>query len=337
MKGYSMQDLVDKLSGKISKQAISRYENGAMEPTNLNILYLSKALGVKVDYFERETTVDFQKPSYRKFSRLPVKEQNRIEHIVIDYLERYLELESIIGEQNRIDFFEGQYLIRNFEEVENAAIDLRNKLGLGEDPLHNIVEMFEEKGIKVVEIKADLAFSGFATTINNNQPIVVLNVNEAISLDRRRFTALHELGHLVLKFHEIDKKKEEYYCNRFAGAILIPKSRMIQKIGRNRNNIHMKELLFLKQEYGISMQAALYRAKDLDIISNYQFSHQMSVFSKMGFRKNEPGSFCGEERSNRFLQLLCRGIAEEIISISKAAALNNMKVAEFMEVLTMLK
>ena len=62
----------------------------------------------------------------------------------------------------------------------------------------------------------------------------------------------------------------------------------------------------------------------------------MRFFSQMGMRKREPGVIPGEEHSHRFLQLLLRGIAEEIISTSKAAALYNMKLADFMDELTKL-
>jgi predicted HTH domain antitoxin len=44
---------------------------------------------------------------------------------------------------------------------------------------------------------------------------------------------------------------------------------------------------------------------------------------------NEPVEYIGEEKSNRFEQLLFRALAEELISMSKAAALNNQSMAEF--------
>ena len=51
----------------------------------------------------------------------------------------------------------------------------------------------------------------------------------------------------------------------------------------------------------------------------------------MGWKVNEPVEYIGEEKSNRFIQLLFRALAEELISISKAAALNNQTLAEFRE------
>ena len=245
-----------------------------------------------------------------------------------DHLERYLELENLLGEEPQLKISLKQYTVKTWEDIELAAEDFRKKMGSGDDPLLNLVERLEEEGIKVVEIHAGPDFSGFATVMNGSIPVIVLNNHPDIPLDRKRFTLAHELSHLLLDPEGLD---EEKCCNHFAGALLIPQARMREEMMERRHNIHVKELLLLKQQYGMSMQAILYRAKDLGIITDYVFTQQMRFFSQMGMRKQEPGSFVGEERSHRFMQLLLRGIAEEVISTSKAAALCNMKLADFMD------
>jgi len=74
---------------------------------------------------------------------------------------------------------------------------------------------------------------------------------------------------------------------------------------------------------------------DCEIISrNYAFS-MMAEMKRQNNFKVEPDKydFKGEEKSNRFLQLILRGVAMELISTSKAAALNNQKLAEFRKLL----
>ncbi|WP_245189514.1 ImmA/IrrE family metallo-endopeptidase [Lunatimonas salinarum] len=85
----------------------------------------------------------------------------------------------------------------------------------------------------------------------------------------------------------------------------------------------------MKQQYGISMQALVYRAKDLGLISENYLKQFYIVFTQLGYRSSEPVAYEGVEHSNRFSQLLFRALAEEFISISKAAALKNQKLAEF--------
>lgn len=49
----------------------------------------------------------------------------------------------------------------------------------------------------------------------------------------------------------------------------------------------------------------------------------------MGWKVEEPYEYIGLETSCRFDQLLFRALSEEIISMSKAASLKNMKLSEF--------
>ena len=73
------------------------------------------------------------------------------------------------------------------------------------------------------------------------------------------------------------------------------------------------------------------RAKDLTIISNDQYvkfrikvNQNSKLKSEIGF-----GHYNGMEYTSRFMQLIYRATAEEIITMSKAASLSNMKLAQF--------
>lgn len=325
--GLSIQDLVDRLDNQLSKQAISRYENGVMKPNGENLELLCQALGVDEAYFNRDTQVTLSEPSYRKLKRLSSRDQEMILQMAVDHLERYLELESLLGEEPALKVALREYQVSTIEEVETVAERLREKLGFGEDPIINLINRLEEEGIKVVEIITPLDFSGFATEMNGQYPVIVLNNSPEVPTDRKRFTLAHELGHLLLDLGEgLD---EEKCCNRFAGALLITQKKMHEELRSPRHNIHIRELILLKEQYGISLQALLYRAKDLEIISDYTYLEQIKMFNRLGIRKQEPGKFNYEEQSHHFMQLTLRGVAEEIISHTKAATLNNMKTEEF--------
>lgn len=53
----------------------------------------------------------------------------------------------------------------------------------------------------------------------------------------------------------------------------------------------------------------------------------------MGWTIDEPYDFKGFETSHRFDQLIYRAIAEEQITLSKAASLRNMKLGEYRDIL----
>ena len=77
------------------------------------------------------------------------------------------------------------------------------------------------------------------------------------------------------------------------------------------------------------MQATMARARNLNIISDLVYKDFSINYSIMGYRKNEPGEYMGIEDSMRFKQLLYRAAAEEMISLSKAASLNNQNLSQF--------
>jgi transcriptional regulator with XRE-family HTH domain len=94
MAGLSMDELAS-LSG-LSKNAISRYENGVMQPGSTNLIKLSKALNVKIDYFFRKSGIELHDVAFRKKAKLGSKAIESIKHRVIDRVERYFELENIL-------------------------------------------------------------------------------------------------------------------------------------------------------------------------------------------------------------------------------------------------
>ncbi|MCK4430091.1 MAG: helix-turn-helix transcriptional regulator, partial [Candidatus Aminicenantes bacterium] len=73
MAGLSMEDLVKKSEGVVSKQAISKYEKGIMKPSSDVLIHLARALGVKPEYFYRHSKIELSGIQFRKRSKLPVK------------------------------------------------------------------------------------------------------------------------------------------------------------------------------------------------------------------------------------------------------------------------
>lgn len=330
MNGYSLQDLSDKLEKRITKQAIHKYEKGEAEPDSEILNYLCEILNVRPDFFSRETLVELGKIEFRKIEKLPSKEQSAIIEKTKDFLERYLEIEELMGLSEPFKSINISGPISSFQEVEEAAQKVRKDWQLFNNPIPNVIELLEEKNIKVILLDAGNEFDGLQTWVNGREiPVIVLNTGKLKSNDRVRFSALHELGHLLLPLEGVDEKMAEKYCHRFAGAMLIPESSAKVEFGNERNKISFNELGYVKMQYGISLQALAYRIYDLGIISSHLKNYLYQHIIQMGWKIEEPYPLERNEVSNRFDQLIFRAISEEIISMSKAASLKNMKLAEF--------
>ena len=333
MNGYSLQDLSDAIQHKINKQALNRMETGELEPDSTTVSLLGKALKVPADYFFRQASVDLGDVRFRKLKKLTVKEQEKVTAQTIEFLERYLELEDLLGIDNVIKFVPKCRAIITDADVENAAADLRNQWKLGEDPLPNIVEMLEENNIKVYQLEVDKSFSGMSTVIDGKIAVVVLNTHPEIPIVRRRFTALHELAHLFLDLANFEDKECEKKCDLFAGAMLLPGVKIKQYLGDKRSQIITNELFMIASQYGISLAATMYRAFSLHIITASYFKFFMINYNKFKIKEKEFTISESKENSTRFLQLLFRAVAEEIISTSKAASLNRQKLGDFRDLL----
>jgi Zn-dependent peptidase ImmA (M78 family) len=330
MKGFSLQDLADALGNKLSRQALHRYEKGEVIPDSEKINLISNALNVSPDYFFRTTKVELSEVEFRKLSKMPQKEASIVKEKTKEYLSRYLELEEILGLPN---VFENHLKdiepITSYEQVNRAAEILREKWGLGKAPVFNIVELLEDKNIKVVELDVNENFDGMQTFVNDTIPVVAYNIKKADKPDRIRFTLLHELAHLLLKFGDVTEKQKETLCHQFAGAMLLPEESIKAELGEYRNKLSIMELANVKKQYGISMQAIVMRARDCGIINEHYTKQLFFMFTQMNWRIDEPYDYIGVEESNRFKQLLFRALIEEQISMSKAASLNNQSLADF--------
>ena len=330
MNGLSLQDLSDRLGGEFSKQALSRLETGELSPDSDTLSKLCSALSVTLDYFFKDASVELDQVEFRKLKKLPVKEQERVVSTTKEYLERYLELENLLGITDRASFALRSYPIADMKDIPGAVMKMRKILKAGDDPIYNCVELLEEHNVKVYRVIADPSFSGMSTIIGNEVAVIVFNDHPDIPLVRKRFTILHELAHLYLRLDGFAEKECERFCDAFAGGVLLPDEKLLSYFGGKRVTVYTKELQFIKKNYGIALSAIMYRAKMLGLISESYMKYFMIKYNQ-GLKASEKSGYNGREESDRFMQLLIRGIAQEIISTTKAAALNNMTLGDFRE------
>lgn len=330
LNGLSLQDLANALDNKISRQALHKYEKGEVIPDSDMINQLSKVFHLQPDFFFRDTKVELGEIEYRKLSKMPQKEASMIKEKTKEYLSRYLELEGIIGLDNEfINPLADIGMVTTYEQINKAAKTLREKWNLGNGAIFNVVELLEDKNIKVVKLDVDENIDGLQTCVNGNIPVIAYNIKKANKPDRIRFTILHELAHLLMTFGDISEKQKENLCHQFAGALLLPEETIKAELGNHRNKLSTLELGNIKKQYGISMQAIAMRARDCGIINEHYIKQFFFIFKQMNWRVDEPYDYVGVEESNRFEQLLFRALIEEQISMSKAASLSNQSLAEF--------
>lgn len=327
--GFSLRDLAAKAG--ISAMAISKYETGKSTPSSGVLLALSKALGVTVEYFLRTERVELDEVEYRKHAKLPKKLLRQIEGDVIEQVERYLDLEHFFPTLPIKPFKVPKSLpsrITDYDEIETVADSVRTAWRLGSNPIPELTDMLEERGIKVFQTNLFHGdrFDGLAATVND-LPIIVVGVDWPG--DRQRFTLAHELGHLLLKGRLSGALDEEKASNRFAGAFLVAKSEVFKELGQRRRWLEPQELCVLKKVYGLSMGGWIHRANDLGILPDTHYQTITRLFRARGWHKKEPCEDYPREQTQLFKQRVYHALAEDLISESKAAELLRVPLKKF--------
>ncbi|MHC1770357.1 MAG: helix-turn-helix domain-containing protein [Flexilinea sp.] len=323
----SLRKLADEVG--VSAMAISKYERDQDIPGSGVLLCLSKALEVKIDFFFRPTTISVQLQAYRKHAALGIKEQESIQMRIQDWVERYFEVENLFPEEQYTDSLP-LYTVNSLENIEAAALKLRDQWSLGYDPIENMIQLLEDKGIKAGIISGFDHFDACTFKVDNN-PVIVTKAE--LSGDRQRFNLGHELGHLILDIQgEINP---EQAAHRFVSAFLVPAKTALTELGVHRTNLNINELYMLKHRYGLSMQAWIYRAKDLGIITPNTAASLFRQFNAKGWHRQEPGNPFPSEMPIRMEQLVFRALAEDLISRSRAQELLGKPLQQHWEMETL--
>lgn len=328
----SQRDLAKAL--EISASSIEKYEKGEMMPSSSVLIQISNVLGMNIDYFFRPFTlnIDTSKFEFRKKSNLGAKKIESIKYFICSEIEKYIEIESIIGNQYSFRLDYSNTTTENEEQAKLLAKRFRKDLNIGQDAIVSAVELLENCGIKIIEIDEDDKFSGTCIVVSDI-PVIVINKN--MTSERKRLTAFHELGHLLMKCDEgVDAEK---LCNIFANEVLIPSENFIRLIGASRHDISLIELQSIQKEYGISIDALMAKAFQLNIITKNRYTtYHVKKNSIPELRDKINESRYRAEETNRFERQVYRALASEAISTSKAASLLNIPVNDVLNNLNLM-
>lgn len=336
MRGLSLRALAESLDGDtVSYNALAKYEKAQMLPSSGVIVSLSNALNLQQDFFFRSFSLELGNVSFRKRSGLSKKVENIILESAKDFFERYLEVEEIVNDEVKYEPLEDLIKSKIKPDPEDLALELRKVWNLGLDPINNVHELLEEKGIKVyLSHDNDPKFDGLcADSIQdgNEKPYVVLSRTSNIL--RRRMTAVHELAHIVSeKFvADLPEREQERYVNKVGASILMPKDFFISVFGKSRNQMAFQELVDMKRLFGASISSIMYRARELELITESRYKGFIfKLGNKWRSAKKEPydNIFNGREEHTRFKRLVVRAVSEQHISSVQGANYLEMSLNE---------
>jgi Zn-dependent peptidase ImmA (M78 family)/transcriptional regulator with XRE-family HTH domain len=325
------------MHGKVTAQAIGKYERGEDVPSSGVLMALAEALSVSLAYLLDTQGIELTGVEFRTKASTTARDRAYVESEVLEWIERYLQIEAAL----ELDCARWQSpceprRLGSVAEAEALANDVRGKWKLGVDPIPNMTELLEEKGLKVLVVDLPERVSGFTCLVerpDDAPPLPVIVVNKRFSLERRRLTLAHELAHRLIEPDSLPDKDEEKAATVFASALLIPREHLLREVGKHRQAFGYREIVGLKRLYRVSGAALLVRLQQIGVINEATLVYAFQSVAR-GWRTEEPeplestGDRGRWERPRRFERLCYRALAEGLISLTKAAELLRLPVSQ---------
>ena len=290
--GLSLDDLSKAMHSCVTRQSLSKYEQGAMRPLAKRMDYLSDALGVPKQFFSGEgMSIDI--PKLRKSSQRNLTEEELLsaESVILFYAESFKAKAEKLQLDTKFDCPLLFRTISGFDDVLFVSEALRQAWSCGDGAIPSVLRLLERRGIWVFEHNLPDQILGLSTWVDNKYPLIILDTRkEKTTVERLRFTAIHELAHLLFKFP--GNMDEEKLCNKFACFFRFPERTFKQEIfGSKRKELYIDELIDLRETYGISVAAIVHEAYDLGVIDRDYYVHWFESIIKDNPREEGWGEY----------------------------------------------
>lgn len=279
----------------LTPSSITQFENGAANPSGPTLAKVALRLAFPPEFFlhdgRRRNDYALGQSFFRSLRSTPQMERERAEAYaflvceLVDFLEIFVRLPE--PDVPHLSSDSGS-LRPNIEE---AAVELREQWAVPQGPISSVVRLLESRGVVVTKAEHHTRHVDAFSRWFGRRPIVVL-AGERSSLDRVRFDAAHELGHLVLHPDvEPGDRERELEAHAFAAAFLMPARDIYDQLP---TYFDLRLFGELKKVWGVSIAALVYRAKTLGRFSESTHKRAMMALSKHG-RLVEPFYLSGEE------------------------------------------
>lgn len=359
----SQEEVADQLA--VSRPTISQIEAGKRGVSSIEMAKLAKLYRRSLSSFfediEREEdplVILFRATTLRPEDQQAIKDFKQLCRTYAD-LEGLLELDHEVLLPDYSEIGEPHNKMEAIHQGEQVASSERRRLGIGDDPIRDILELLDSQGVRLfVRPLQDSSISGIFLYDRSIGPCVLINGVE--HHNRLAFNAAHEYAHVLLDrrlqahastasglLGEIDARGEllEVRANSFAAAFLLPEDGILRflwdrgKVYRHRDALDIVDILSLQRAFGVSYQATLYRLQNLNWLERSKrekLAHHSPdrLARALGLLKedetvqeNKPV----QNYSPRYIYLVLEAYRHEKISLGKLAELLSIGITEARE------
>lgn len=311
-RGLSVSELAEEAG--VSRQIVSSIENGSTQPFRPMLLAIADALRFPLRFFfDAPVMPERGAFHFRRGARVPQHEIDRARaHAAL--FGRVTKTFGSFAKFSR-PRLPKVAVPAGDDGIEVAAEKFRTAINFRLDtPIANCIRAAEAAGVFVGTFDAGaVPVHGFACA----SPVLLLMLKSEAAWSRRRFSTMHEIGHLMMHTTNVAMDVDvERQADRFAGAVLVPRQVFWREFPRSGSrHFDWAALIAMKQRWGVSIQALIHRAYDLGLINAVQYRTANIHITKNGWRTAEPAELQAEEPE------MCVAFIEQLRKRSSVASL----------------
>lgn len=281
----------------IASGSISMIENGHQEADQAMLSALAEVLDCQPSYLTASANAEFDRPKLRAYADAPQRAVDRTTFDSISAIEA-IHSAGLRTLTVKLPIYDSD--LNDDDEIDRIAADVRTAAGLdAEEVIPNVIRAVERLGCVVLPLDRELGRHwGMSLTVEGIPVIRVARPSHDADLDipgdRQRFTVAHELGHLVLHAGSAqpaapsEAARMEQQANRFAASFLVPGDSALEDLEALGGRVTLRTLALLKQKWGYSIKAFVFRFRELGVIDDAQARSLYKQISARRWNKEEP-------------------------------------------------
>lgn len=301
----------------VKADRLASWESGELRPTIKQLRTVANVYRQPFAAFYLATPPDIFAPPVHDYRRIARDDENRLSpellqdlRLAMDRREILLELggareddTGLLGVQPKLH-----------RDPEGLGEEIRNKLGItpeiqrswmdpeGREAFNRWRESIESLSVLVfqaTEVGLD-EMRGYSIA---EYPLPIIVVNRKDTYTGRTFSMLHELTHVLLRSSGVcdlevrydrptQEQKTEIYCNRVAGAALVPESWLTSSPivqSHTGSDWSEEDLVTLGRQFGVSREVVLRRFLILGLTTNEFYEQRRKHYMEQYRRRAKEG------------------------------------------------
>jgi len=281
-KGLRQEDVAQTL--EVARTTIVAIEKGERRVTGVELVKLAQLYGCQIsDFVRQRPKFDPVSVQFRGPETLTEEDREQIDKSInelLDLARNYVELETWL-KAPLLRKYPAEYNPKGPIELvaENIAQEERQRLALGEGPIHNLRDVLEQYvGLRIFYLPLPAKFSEIYLYDENSGGCIAVNAEHP--WDRGRLSLAHGYLHFLahrrateVGMDKVEKRyllPEEQLANAFARFFLLPTSslqRRFHDVKQATGNFTVTDLLTVAHLYGVSVEAVTRRLEEMKLLA----------------------------------------------------------------------